>query len=284
MNQKEEVLKRENLKSLLFDLAKSQEILKNDSEKAEIYKRLENIYYSYDSDNFRHYYSDIFSTVSVIYGDSGYGSLDILAENIQGIVDGYEPKNADEYGNLIDIHKELFKLYDHTNLEIARINYTNTINGQTKSELAKTKLMVDDLKSEMKSGQEKITAISEENIDAIKNLSNELNTNQKEMQKDYVAILGIFASIILAFTGAFAFSDSLLENMGNSSIYRLMIVASIIGIVFFNLIWVLIDFIKEICFKDLKKNRVWMFWTINAFFIIVIIITLVACLFTSTAM
>ena len=97
--------------------------------------RFEDIYYNYNrNEKFRHYYSDIFSTLTLIDGDSSIGSLDILAQNIQTIKDGYIPKNTDENGNAIDISKEIVKLYDHTNLDIARINYTKTMTNETKSE------------------------------------------------------------------------------------------------------------------------------------------------------
>ena len=141
--------KREKLTDLLFELSKSQEILATPKDRAGYFRKLEEIYYNCDKDNFRHYYSDIFSTLSLINGDPTIGSLDILAQNIQTIKDGYTPKNNDENGQLIDISKEILKLYDHTNLDIARINYTTTMVGETKSELAKTKVLVEKLEAKI---------------------------------------------------------------------------------------------------------------------------------------
>lgn len=85
--------KREKLTDLLFELSKSQEILATPKDRAGYFRKLEEIYYNCDKDNFRHYYSDIFSTLSLINGDPTIGSLDILAQNIQTIKDGYTPKN-----------------------------------------------------------------------------------------------------------------------------------------------------------------------------------------------
>ena len=81
--------KREKLTDLLFELSKSQEILATPKDRAGYFRKLEEIYYNCDKDNFRHYYSDIFSTLSLINGDPTIGSLDILAQNIQTIKDGY---------------------------------------------------------------------------------------------------------------------------------------------------------------------------------------------------
>lgn len=268
--------KRAQLTDLLFELSASQEILATPKNRATYFKRLEEIYYNCDKENFRHYYSDIFSTLSLINGDPSIGSLEILAQNIRTIKDGYVPKNNDENGNLINISKEILKLYDHTNLDIARINYTTTMVGETKSELVKTKALVEELQTKIRDAENRLKTVSDQNIETVTVLAKNINDSQKEMQKDYITILGIFASIILAFTGQFAFSSSILENIGSSTAYRLVLITLIIGLVFFNLIWALIDFIREISGKDsnasVKKKWV-LFGVINVIFLISIVAT-----------
>ena len=88
--------------------------------------------------------------MTLIDGDPALGSLDILAQNIQTIKNGYMPKNKDENGKLINISKEIVKLYDHTNLDIARINYTKTMTNDTRSELIKNKLLVTQLEEKVR--------------------------------------------------------------------------------------------------------------------------------------
>lgn len=122
----------------------------------------------------------------------------------------------DENGKVIDIRKEIIKLYDHTNLDIARINYTNAMQNKTMSELAKNKLLVEKLRQKVYEAEE-----------ALKKAD--------QAQKEYITILGIFAAIVLAFTGGIVFSSSVLENIDKSSIYRISLIAFIIGFVFFNL-------------------------------------------------
>ncbi len=77
--------KRDSLNDVLIELSKSQDILKEPKDRASFFVRLESIYYNYEKENFRHYYSDIFSTLTLIDGDASIGSLDILAQNIQTI-------------------------------------------------------------------------------------------------------------------------------------------------------------------------------------------------------
>lgn len=73
-----------------------------------------------------------------------------------------------------------------------------------------------------------------------------LHTEMKEIQKEYVTILGIFAAIMLAFVGSFTFSTSVLNNVSNTNVYKLSLIALIIGVVFIMLISVLIDFLREL--------------------------------------
>ncbi len=175
MRNLDEQEKRDLLKEILMDLSKSQDVLKEPKDRAIFFVRLEDIYYKCEKENFRHFYSDIFAVLTLIDGDSDIGSLDILAQNMEAIKDGYVPKNMDENKNVIDIRKEIIKLYDHTNLEIARINYTKTMSHETLSELAKTKKLLADLENDVEESQ---ANIKEMTADIAKE-----NNETKEMQK-----------------------------------------------------------------------------------------------------
>ena len=192
--------------------------------------------------------------MTLIDGDPALGSLDILAQNIQTIKNGYMPKNKDENGKLINISKEIVKLYDHTNLDIARINYTKTMTNDTRSELIKNKLLVTQLEEKVRTSDAAFKELSQKTIEDARQLSGVVQEKQRDMQKEYITILGIFASIVLAFTGGMAFSSSILENIDKSSVYRSVLIAFVIGLVFFNLIWLLIDFIRDINGKGIRKK------------------------------
>lgn len=249
--------KRDALSEVLIELSKSQDTLKEPKDRISFFMRLEDIYYNFNEEHFRHYYSDIFSTLTLIDGDSTIGSLDILAQNIQAIKDGYIPKNIDENGNAIDIRKEIVKLYDHTNLDIARINYTKTMTNETMSELAKNRLLVENLGQNVRQSEDSLKELSNKTINNLEQLSAQVQKRQEDMQREYITILGIFASIVLAFTGGIVFSSSVLENIDKPSVYRIALIAFIIGLVFFNLIWILIDFIRDISGKAIRKKWIW---------------------------
>ena len=114
-----------------------------------------------------------------------------------------------------DSRKICIKIYDHFQLNLTQIESSATI---TQIQIAK--------------------AIGEEKAS--------LHGEVKEIEKEYITILGIFAAIMLAFVGSFTFSTSVLNNVTNTNIYKLAIISLVIGLVFIVLITILIEFLKEI--------------------------------------
>ena len=107
-----------------------------------------------------------------------------------------------------------------------------------------------------------------------------LMASVKDSEKQYITILGIFASIVLAFTGGIAFSTSVLSNIDKASIYRLVFVTSLLGFILFNTICVMFEFVREIngkslslTFKNIFKKPLWSIPNI-VFIVIMIISTL----------
>lgn len=253
MSNLNEQQKREALTDLLIELSSAQDLLKDNRKRSDYYRKLESIYYDADTDNFRHYYSDIFAVLTFIDSSTFGGNLDILAQNMQSIKDGYRSKNADANGNLVNIEKEINKLYDHTNLDIARINYTKRFTNETQSKLAQNEALLNNLQLQQhQSDIERENAFNAIRIETA-NAQQESKDNQAKMQSEYITILGIFASIVLAFTGGMTFSTSVLENISSSSIYRIIVISLILGLILFNVIWLLIDFLRDINGKAIRK-------------------------------
>ena len=266
MQNPDEQKRRDDLRKLLFDLSKEQGALRDRKLRSSYFLKLEQIYYEPESNEYwRHFYSDILSTLTQIDSDDFDGSLDVLAQNMQVLKDGYQAVNRDD-DVIIDIGKSIIKLYDHTNLEIARINYTKTLNNIVKSDVAKTKMLTSSLQTQIRDAEQKNEKNEIEFSNATKKYNEEIEMNQKKMQNEYITILGIFASIVLSFTGGLAFSSSVLNNISSVSIYRLSFIAFVIGLVFFDLIWVLLDFIRDINGKVIRKK--WLFIAVNIIMIL----------------
>lgn len=92
-----------------------------------------------------------------------------------------------------------------------------------------------------------------------------LMKSMRESEKQYITILGIFASIVLAFTGGVAFSTSVLSNIDRASIYRLVFIISLLGFILFNTICVMFEFVREIndkemglSLKNIFKKPLWL--------------------------
>ena len=267
----DEQQKREALNQLLYDLAKGQDVLKESRSRAEFFIKLEDIYHKVNDDNFRHYYSDIYACLTMIDGNPEMGNIDILATNMQIIKDGYTGgKNKDVNGNPIDVSKAIVKLYDHINLDIGRLNYTKRITSDTQAELSKTKLLIEQLQKQLEESKEFSEEANQSFKDKSEQLSLEIQEGQKKMQNEYITILGIFAAIVLSFTGGM-FTSSVLENMHKSSIYRVVFITLVIGCILYNLIWLLIDFIRNVNEKTIRK--MWMFWAFNALFVGMLLFT-----------
>ena len=242
MDLTKEQSQRKEFCDILFELAKNQEILQDKGTRQEMYKRLEALYYSPNKeDRYRHFYSDIFTVLTQIQQASNQGDINILGQNLSLIRAGYNPQNRDEQGNIIDISDSIRKLYDHVSLDIARISYSDAGDRKTAGETA-----IVDMQSQL--NQIKIE------IDKAKIAQNNVETELGKQQREYIAILGIFAAIVLAFTGGIAFSTSVLKSINTVSVYRITMVSLIIGLVLINVLFGLFYYVDRLV-NGLQKNR-----------------------------
>lgn len=127
---------RKEFCDILFELAKSEELSNNSHERSQMYIRLETLYKPLDSEPFRHFYSDIFSVLSTIHSSTELGNIDLLGQNLELIRSGYKAINQTPNGDIIDISTSLRKMYDHINLEIARISFQEKGDINTSGEAA----------------------------------------------------------------------------------------------------------------------------------------------------
>lgn len=236
--------KRKEFKEILFELAKSQELLQDSKYRLALYQRLE-IFYGAEPNgkHFRHFYSDIFSVLSEIQQNPELGDINILGQNLDVIRKEYNLINNSPGGKrMINISDAINKLYDHVSLEIARITYSDAGDRRISGEAA-----IRDLQSQ-------INAVRGE-LSKAQNIKQDINKTEKKLnnlQKEYVAILGIFAAVVLAFTGGIAFSTSVLNNIAQASIYRTVCISLIIGLVILNILFGLFYYINSLINRDRK--------------------------------
>jgi len=234
--------KNEKFTNILLELARSETFLSDNRERAKFYKQFEELYYEEEDKFYRHRYSDIFKVMIKLQKEDEHGSMEVLLQNLSFLVSNYNVQNYDDNGKQINITDCLKKLYDHVSLEMARFNYYDN-----KYNIESAQATVRGVAATL--GE--IKKSSEEYKDKIKNLEKKLHSTQQE----YVAILGIFAAVILAFVGGITFSSSVLQNIASASIYRLLIVVDLLGFVLINTINLLFEFICHILGKEKKFFR-----------------------------
>lgn len=87
-------------------------------------------------------------------------------------------------------------------------------------------------------------------VSSIEDTIKDMKQDIKGIEKEYITILGIFASIVLAFVGNYIFSSSVLQNIAKTNIYRLLLTIDFLGFFFATIILVLVRFILSINNKN----------------------------------
>lgn len=206
--------------------------------------------------NKRHKYSVI---TSYIYRKNIIPNQESISEYLVQICDNlhyyidekletdFKDKQQDELS--VDDYKErLEKLHDHISLESIRFDYSKGIEQNIQHS---AKQIQEDIENKHK--------IIQEDINKQKN--------------QHIVILGIFASIVLAFVGGMIFSGSVFSNIHKVGIHKLTFVMCFVALFFGNILFALFKFIRDINGTDIKDNK--FFWMFNLFFIAVIIVDVV---------
>lgn len=257
--------KSEKLKEVLLSISKSQIYFEPQGMLSKTFVTLEDIYWmGKDCPQYRHMYSELFVIITQIDKSTEWDN-EILSQNLMIVCKNYKAKNKDKNGDIIDISKSLLKLYDHVNLDIARLNYSKASNFKQHEEVANvaSKLKETEISIHSKLG-ESITSVQKGYMNQIENTKKQfkntisaeikrVSEESNKMRAEYISILGIFASIVLAFTGAITFTTSVLSNIHKASIYRTVIITALIGMVVIFVLWLLMDFIKSIHGQTSRK-------------------------------
>ncbi len=118
-------------------------------------------------------------------------------------------------------------------------------------------------------------------VGEIDRLKSDTNNIKDDIQKNTVSVLGIFAAIVLAFSGTFSFTTSTLQGINSVSVYRLIGVIALLGIISFDLIAFLLVSVQKICQNTESANSSFekphfLFWVINAILIIALVFSFFA--------
>lgn len=231
----------QKLNEIIEDLSTAQDILESKEKQRKIFDTLETIYtFSCGQEcDFRHEYSQIFGKLIELKRRNSC-DFNTLAQNMQLIYELSGPKPE-------PFRKSIHKLYDHINLEIARIAYIDSLESRINDDRGTLKNKINDLQE-----QEKILGQhAAENELSSKRIRDNING----MQRETITILGLFSAVILVFMSGIGFSSSVLQSMNSSSIYKVSFISLLLGFALINVICLLFRFIEYINCKDKKASK-----------------------------
>lgn len=220
-------------------------------------------------ENFRHSYSLIFAVIQKRILNHDNRSIEFLSSNIETLHElVHDHKIIEKYSIKHYAISKIEKLYDHVMLEVARIGYLNTLNSKQKdfdAELKETKSSVHKLLEETKKeidlkSQETIKSVSglidsttkelndktKETIDnvnsSLKNADNQINS----LRTESITVLSILAAVMLGGIGGFASLGQFFGKIDSVSIYKFFASASFVGVILFNVIFMLIYMVARL--------------------------------------
>ncbi|EHK2349193.1 MAG: hypothetical protein ACLRYN_15490 [Clostridium perfringens] len=210
------------LTNVISELAKVSDL---DDKSLKFYiEKFEQIY----SCKYRHEYSEVTKVLFSIKNDE---ARDFLPSKIKDIGNSIENK---------DIKKRVLKLWDHINLENIRLQKLKEISEEANSaftEVNAIKKKYSDLDKQWKEISEQAKLVDEKLQRMDKDIDNSTSKS--------ITILGIFAGIVMAFTGGISFIASSLQNMHQVSVYRIVLVIILLATSMFDIVFMLMYMIGK---------------------------------------
>ena len=269
---------RAEFREILFTLAETPDISADAAACDDIVKRLRALYCPTDGrEPFHHFNADIYTVLIELRRDVESIGCETLEDNLNSL------RKSDSVSGGAALGPVLRELYDQTAIENRHISYSDgadwAITGQqlrseldaanaqlqnAQGEIGSVRKELNDVKTnqiilivksenELKERSQKlsedITAIQQsvdtitEKHAAITTEHGELKAELKRQQREYITILGIFAAIVITFTSGVVFSSSVLQSIAGVSIYRLLLVSLVIGLVLINVLYALFLYI-----------------------------------------
>lgn len=225
------------LEELLLDLSRD-DVNVEQSEKA-VFRYTDAFCILYAEEGFRHHYSGV---SRCLYGETTpqteedfrkiFRRADRLVINLGTLKEYVERHSRAHYADsTATICRKYGKLYDHVDLEYSRLLL-----------LESPYRSFDQLAGDIDGVKKEADALGESIASANERLSSS--------QKDYIAILAIFAAVIMAFSGGFNFIASSLDSIARTDVAKLSCIVALVGLALINLLYVLLRFVWGIVRKE----------------------------------
>ena len=208
---------QEKLHELLREMALSENTLwANTVSLSQYLERLRNIY----SEDFHHQYSKLFDVVNSVFEDDDK-DVSVFQENLKTfrnfIIEAHDEK----------LLKVFDKLRDHLSLEISRREHLKNQEDKM-TDLKKNYIEMEDKAQKL-----------EKSIDIF-------SERLSKMQTDFVAILAIFAAVVVAFSSGSNYMLSTLSAVSRAFTKEVVFIVLICGLMLMDTLFMLIYFIGSI--------------------------------------
>lgn len=223
---KERDRRQKELEKLIHNLSKRMydetDIRKLSLQMLEIYKG-----------DFRHSYSGFFPLILKISKGEQQENLDYLSNNLESLRAYIEDDFISGKKEFEDIYTQLNKLCDHLNVEIGRWSY-----------YSQNEQKIEDINSMTTTLHDKMSKATQELQKASKQAAS--------IQTELIAVLSIFAAIVVTFSGGFTFLGSVMSSVNGAEYYEAVAVTAIIcGMVIFNTIFLLMYLVGKITERNI---------------------------------
>lgn len=189
----------------------------------------------YSDSSFRHFYSKISLVLETFRPDQ----RDALSQHIQSIHERAKCHVKEAYPDAeekqLDILTKITKLCDHVDLEclrLARIDKVEHIGRTASNELSAAD-------GKLKETEERAT---------------ELSSRVSRYQEQSIAILGIFAGLVVTFSGVIQFASSSLTSLSEISALKITFFVSLSLFFLFNVVFLLMYCIAKIAGSSIAAN------------------------------
>lgn len=187
--------------------------------------------------DFRHSYSGFF-TLIINISKNPKGNLDFLGNNFEGIRAYIEEDFVKGEKEFNEISNQVNKLCDHLNVEIGRWNYYS----QNEQKIEDMSSRTSKLSGEMKLATEELQKASKQ---------------AASIQTELIAVLSIFAAIVVTFSGGFTFLGSAMSSINDAKHYEAVVLVVIIcGMAIFNTIFLLMYLVAKITDRNIYAKCV----------------------------
>lgn len=188
------------------------------------------IYIKEDKVVYRHMYSDLFTTLIDLKRKDN--DIDAIGDKLYFIY------NECDFND--PLKQPLKKLVDHTNLEIARINYVSNIDYR-----------LDMRGNDLQEKYEKTYELAKEMEPKVETIFNKTNT----IYSEFISILGIFSAIVLVYFGGTSILGNILSTMKDTFILKSILMSIVVGILVFNTIFMFFYFLSKLTKQSISRTN-----------------------------